>query len=60
MNIHQAIHICRNPYGWNDEELREARLKVCDEVERLWKENVRLLQVVERNIEIKTLNRKVL
>jgi hypothetical protein len=50
MNIHQAIHICRNPYGWNPEELREARLLVCKEVERLWKENVELKKVNEAKV----------
>jgi hypothetical protein len=35
MNKGTAIHILRNPYGYSQEEIREAQLFACDEIERL-------------------------
>ena len=32
-----VLHILRNPDGYSDETIREMRLKVCDELERLWR-----------------------
>lgn len=32
-----ALHILRNPHGYSDDTLRDMRLKVCDELERLWR-----------------------
>ena len=32
-----VLHILRNPYGWNQEQVRRAQLQACDEIER-WKE----------------------
>ena len=43
MELKKAMHIARNPFGWNEFDVREARLAVCDEVERLERENLRLL-----------------
>lgn len=36
MTEEKAIHIARNPSGYSDEEIREARLTVCDRLE-MWK-----------------------
>lgn len=36
MTEQEAIHITRNPYGHSEGVVREARLKVCDRLER-WK-----------------------
>ena len=30
------LHLLRNPSGWSDEVVREARLKAAAELERLW------------------------
>lgn len=35
MELQEAIHIARNPFGYDDYAVREARLTVCTEVERL-------------------------
>jgi hypothetical protein len=35
MELKLAMHIARNPSGFNDIEIRDARQEVCDEVERL-------------------------
>ena len=32
-----ALHILRNSHGYSDDTLRDMRLKVCDELERLWR-----------------------
>lgn len=34
MKIDEAIHICRNPYGFSEQSQRLARLLLCDEFER--------------------------
>lgn len=31
------LHLLRNPHGWGEEAVREARLKAADELSRLWK-----------------------
>lgn len=31
------LHLLRNPAGWAEEVLRDARLKAADELERLWR-----------------------
>lgn len=31
----QCIHILRNPYGHSSEEIKEAQLKACEEIEAL-------------------------
>ena len=31
----ECIHILRNPYGHSREEIRDAQLKACDEIEAL-------------------------
>jgi hypothetical protein len=31
------LHLLRNPWGWSDDTVREARLKAADELERLWR-----------------------
>lgn len=36
MTEHEALHICRNPYGHPQHKLREACLTVCDRLES-WK-----------------------
>ena len=28
-----ALHVCRNPYGWDEPTVRECRLYICDKVE---------------------------
>jgi len=38
MELKKAMHIARNPFGWNEYDIGEARLAVCDEVERLQRE----------------------
>ena len=35
MNLQEAMNIARNPWGHDTGTVREARLAVCDEVERL-------------------------
>ncbi len=37
MNINDVQHILRNPYGYSDKEIREARLAACDEIDK-WKD----------------------
>jgi len=37
VNEERALHITRNPFGFNEQEVREARLKVCDRLVA-WKE----------------------
>jgi hypothetical protein len=34
-DINQVLHVIRNPYGWNEHVVRDARLKLADEFERL-------------------------
>ncbi len=31
------LHLLRNPHGWSEEAVREARIKAADELERLWR-----------------------
>lgn len=31
------LHILRNPHGWSEEAVRDARKKAADELHRLWK-----------------------
>lgn len=31
------LHILRNPSGWSDETVRDARTKAANELERLWR-----------------------
>lgn len=31
------LHILRNPAGWNEETVRDARQKAAAELERLWR-----------------------
>lgn len=31
------LHLLRNPHGWGEETIREARLKAAKELERLWR-----------------------
>ena len=38
MKTHKILHILRNPYGWGDEKIREARLAACDLIEQLERE----------------------
>ena len=33
MTEEKALHIVRNPYGFSEDEIREARLYVCDKME---------------------------
>ena len=33
MTDDEAIHICRNPYGYQDDVVRRARLFVCEKME---------------------------
>lgn len=35
MTVHNALNMVRNPFGFEEEGLREARLRVADEVESL-------------------------
>jgi hypothetical protein len=35
MTRSEAIHILRNPWGHSPQEIREAQLKACDEIEHL-------------------------
>ncbi len=35
MSINEILHILRNPYGHVEDEIREARLAACNEIERL-------------------------
>ena len=32
-----VLHLLRNPWGWSEDVVREARLKAADELERLWR-----------------------
>ena len=34
-NIDHVLHVLRNPHGWNDHVVRDARLAAADEIERL-------------------------
>lgn len=34
-NIDNVLHVLRNPHGWNDHVVRDARLAAADEIERL-------------------------
>ena len=36
-NRHNLLHVLRNPYGWNDHIIAEARLKAADDIERLFR-----------------------
>lgn len=38
-NIDQVLHVIRNPHGWNDHVVRDARLAAAIEIERLRTEN---------------------
>ena len=33
MDVHTILHLLRNPYGYSDELLREARLQAADMIE---------------------------
>ena len=37
MTESEAMHICRNPWGRSNEQMREARLRICDRLEA-WKD----------------------
>jgi len=37
MKTDEILHILRNPYGWNDTEIRQVALDAADEIER-WKD----------------------
>ena len=37
MTENEAIHICRNPWGFSEVAIRKARLLLCDAVES-WKD----------------------
>ena len=37
-DIDWALHVARNPWGWSEDDVREARLMVCDRLERLQKQ----------------------
>lgn len=30
------LHLLRNPHGWSEETIRDARIKAAAELERLW------------------------
>lgn len=40
-NIDNVLHVLRNPYGWNDHVVRDARLAAADEIDRLRTESLR-------------------
>ena len=56
MELKKAMHIARNPYGWNEFDVREARLAVCDEVERLEKQYLFAAELVASLYEAVTHN----
>ena len=33
--IHFVLHVIRNPHGWSDENVRDARMKAADIIEWL-------------------------
>lgn len=33
--VDNILHVLRNPFGWNDYVVRDARLQAADEIERL-------------------------
>ena len=35
MKLEKVIHVLRNPYGFREDELKEARLDACDFIERI-------------------------
>jgi hypothetical protein len=37
LQISDILHILRNPYGWNEDQVRRARIQACEEIER-WKD----------------------
>lgn len=41
--INKILHILRNPYGYHEEEIKQARLQAADEIER-WKNAFENLQ----------------
>ena len=40
--MNNLLEILRNPQGWNDHVVRDARVKAADEIERLTAENATL------------------
>jgi hypothetical protein len=36
--INHVLHVLRNPYGWNEDQIRDARLTAADIIERMGKE----------------------
>jgi hypothetical protein len=36
--INYVLHVLRNPYGWDEEQVRAVRLKAADIIERMGKE----------------------
>lgn len=38
-NVDQVLHVIRNPVGWSNDAVREARLAAANEIERLRTEN---------------------
>lgn len=43
------LHLLRNPDGWSDEVIRDARQKAANELERLWKQE-RTMKHIALNI----------
>lgn len=41
-NIDNILHVLRNPYGWNDHVMRDARLLAADEIERIRSNDTRM------------------
>ena len=55
-----CIHILRNPYGYNDDKIRTARLKACDEIEALEEAYNNMRDWAEKNgLSTLTSNRRV-
>jgi hypothetical protein len=38
LHVGNYLHVVRNPHGYSDDVVRDARLIIADEYERLWKE----------------------
>lgn len=49
MKRHDILHILRNPYGRSSEEIRQAQLAACDEIESLQDAYLNMRDWAEKN-----------
>lgn len=44
-----ALHVCRNPYGWDEDTVRECLLYICDRVEEYRDAYLNMREFAEEN-----------